>query len=65
MNTSTIHENLRDKSTDIVPVKSIDNSILEQLKEVKKKKENDYYAFKLCKTGKTSEEVCETTTIQG
>ena len=43
--------------------KSSDNSILEQLEEVKKMKKNDYYAFKLSKSGKTSEEVCETTTI--
>ena len=38
MNTSTISDDLHDKSTDIVPKKSDDNSILEQLEEVKKKK---------------------------
>ena len=38
MNTSTISDDLHDKSTDIVPKKSDDNSILEQLQEVKKKK---------------------------
>ena len=42
-----------------------DYSILEQLEEVKKKKKNDYYAFELCKSDKTSEQTCETTTIQG
>ena len=47
MNTSTISDDLHDKSTDIVPKKSDDNSILEQLEEVKKKKKNDCYAFKL------------------
>ena len=39
-----------------------DNSILEQLEEVKK---NDYYAFKFSKSNKTREETYETTTIQG
>ena len=38
MSTSTISDDLHDKSTDIVPKKSDDNSILEQLEEVKKKK---------------------------
>ena len=38
---------------------------MEQLEEVKKKKKNDYYVFKLCKSDKTSEDTCETTTIQG
>ena len=38
MNTSTMNDDLRDKSTDIVPKKRNDNSILEQLAEVKKKK---------------------------
>ena len=42
-----------------------DNSILEQLEGVKKKKKDDYYAFKFSKSDKTSEETCETTTIQG
>ena len=65
MNTSTMNDDLRDKSTDIVPKKRNDNSILEQLEEVKKKKKNDYYAFKFSKNNKTSEEICETLTIQG
>ena len=38
---------------------------MEQLEEVKKNKKNEYYAFKVSKSGKTSEEVCETATIQG
>ena len=38
MSISTISDDLHDKSTDIVPKKSDDNSILEQLEEVKKKK---------------------------
>ena len=38
MNTSTMNDVLRDQSTDIVPKKRNDNSILEQLQEVKKKK---------------------------
>ena len=38
MNTSTMNDDLRDKSSDIVPKKRYDNSILEQLEEVKKKK---------------------------
>ena len=38
MNTSTMNDGLRDKSMDIVPKKRNDNSILEQLEEVKKKK---------------------------
>ena len=38
MNTSTMNDDLRDKSMDIVPKKRNDNSILEQLEEVKKKK---------------------------
>ena len=38
---------------------------MEQLEEVKKKKKINYYAFKLCKSNKTSEDVCETTTIKG
>ena len=48
MNTSTMNDDLRDKSTDIVPKKEKknDNSILEELEEAKKKKKNDYYAFK-------------------
>ena len=58
-------DDLRDKSMDIVPRKRNDNSILEQLEEIKKKKKNDYYTFKLCKSDKTSEETCETMTIQG
>ena len=37
-NTSTTNDDLRDKSADIVPQKSNDNSILEQLQEVKKNK---------------------------
>ena len=44
MNTSTMNDDLRDKSTDTVPKKRNDNSILEQLEEVKKKK-SEYYAF--------------------
>ena len=57
MNTSTINDDLRDKNTDIVFEKcnNNDNSILEQLEDVKKKKKNDYYAFKFSKSGKTSE----------
>ena len=38
MNTSTTNDDLRDKSMNIVPKKRNDNSILEQLDEVKKKK---------------------------
>ena len=38
---------------------------MEQLEEVKKKRKNDYYTFKFSKNDKTSEEICETTTIQG
>ena len=38
---------------------------MDQLEEVKKRKKNGYYDFKLSKSGKTSEEVCETTAIQG
>ena len=38
MNTSTMSDDLPDKSTDIVIKKCNDNSILEQLEEVKKKK---------------------------
>ena len=45
--------------------KTNDNSILEQLEKVNKKKKNDYCAFKFSKSNKTSEEICETTTIQG
>ena len=37
MNTSTMNDDFRDKSTDSVPKKRNDNSILEQLEEVKKK----------------------------
>ena len=44
MNTSTMNDDLRDKSTDIVLKRCNDNSVLEQL-EVKRKKKNDYYAF--------------------
>ena len=60
-----MNDDLCDKSTDIVPEKRDDNSILEQLEEVKKKKKNYYYAFKFSKSDKTSEETCETTTIHG
>ena len=45
--------------------KTNDNSILEQSEKVNKKKKNDYCAFKFSKSNKTSEEICETTTIQG
>ena len=45
--------------------KGNDNSILEQLEEVKKRRKNDYYVFKFSKNDKTSEDICETTTIQG
>ena len=38
MNNSTMNDDLRDKSTDIVPKTRKYNSILEQLEEVKKKK---------------------------
>ena len=62
MNTSTMKDDLRDKNTDIVPKKR--SSILKQLEEVKKKRKNDYYAFKFSKNDKTSEDICETTTIQ-
>ena len=65
MNTSTMNNDLRDKSTDFVSKKRNDTSLLEQLEEVKKKKKNDNYAFKFCKSNKTSEETCETTTIPG
>ena len=65
MNTSTMSDDLRDKSTDIVPKKRNDNSILQKLEEVKKKKKNEYYAFKFSKSDKTREETCETTTTQG
>ena len=64
MNTSTMNDDIRDKSTDIVPKKH-DNSRLEQLQEVKKKRKSDCYTFKFSKSDKTSEETCETTTIQG
>ena len=64
MNTSTMSDDLRDKKHGIVLKKCNDNSILEQLEEVKKKKKRDYYAFKLSKSGKASEVVCETTMIQ-
>ena len=64
MITSTMNDDLRDKNMDILK-KCNNNSILEQLEEVKKKEKNDYYAFKLSKSSKTSEEVCQTTTIQG
>lgn len=37
MNTSTVNDDLRDKSADIVPPKSNDNSILGQLEKVKNK----------------------------
>ena len=50
-----MNDDLRDKSTDIVPKNKNDNSILEQLEEVKKKKKNDYYAFKFSKSDKTRE----------
>ena len=43
---------------------SNNNSILEQLEEIKEKEKNDY-VFKFTKSSKTSEEVCKTTTIQG
>ena len=55
MNTSTMNDDLRDKSTDIVQKKRNDNLILEQLDEVKEKKKNDYYAFKFSKSDKTRE----------
>ena len=38
MNTSTMNDDLHGKSTDIVPKKRNDNSILVQLEEVKKKR---------------------------
>ena len=38
MNISTMNDDLSNKSMDIVPQKSNNNSILEQLQEVKKKK---------------------------
>ena len=65
MNTSTVKDELREKNMDIILKKFNDNLILGQLEEVKKKKKNDYYAFKLSKSSKTSEEVYEATTIQG
>ena len=64
MNTSTMNDDLRDKSTDIVSKKRNDNSILEQQEEVQKNKK-DQYTFKFSKSDKTSEEICETTTFQG
>ena len=64
MSTSTMNDDLRDKNTDIVRKKRNDKSILEQLEEVKKKK-NYYYAFKFSNSDKASEEICETTMIQG
>ena len=42
-----------------------DNSILEQLEEIKKKRKNDYYVFKFSKNDKTSKDICKTTRIQG
>ena len=45
-----MNDDLRDKSMDIVLKKCNDNSILEQLEAEKKKKINDYYAFKLSKS---------------
>ena len=65
MNTRTMNDDLRDKSTDKFQKKRNDNSILEQLEEVKKNKKNDYYAFKFRKSNKMREKICETTTIQG
>ena len=41
MTTSPLKDDLRDRSTDIVPKKSNNNLILKQLKEVKKKKKHD------------------------
>ena len=40
MNTSTRNGGLRDNGTDIVPQKSNNNSILDEIEEVKKKKKN-------------------------
>ena len=80
MNTSTKNDDLRDKTTGIVPKKEMivqywstgivpkkrnDSSILQQLEEVKKKRKNGYYAFKFSNSDKTSEDICETTTYQG
>ena len=65
MNTSTMNNGLRYKYTDIVSQKCNTNSTLEQLEETEKKENNDYYALKLRKNGETSEEVCESPTIQG
>ena len=42
-----------------------DNSILEQLEEIKKKRKNDYYVFKFSKNDKISKDICKTTRIQG
>ena len=53
------------KARILFPKKRNDNSILEQLEEVKKKKKNDYCAFKFSKSDKTIEEICETATIPG
>ena len=47
-----MNDDLRDKSSDVVPKKRNDNSILEHLDEVKKKKKNNFYAFKGDKHGK-------------
>ena len=57
-----MNDDSRDKSTGNNPKKSNHNSILEQLEEVKGEK--GYCAFKLRKSGKTSEDICEITTIQ-
>ena len=43
MNTSTMNDDLHDKSTDVVPKKRSDNSILEQLEEVKVKLHYKWY----------------------
>ena len=60
----TMNNDLRDKCTDIVLENCNNNSVLEQLKELKKiMKQSHHYAFNLSKSSKTSEEVRRTTTI--
>ena len=65
MNTSTMNDDLRDKSMDIVPQKRNDNSILEQLEEVKKKKKMTTMLSSSVRVIKQARRLCATTMIQG
>ena len=62
MNSLTKNNNLVDKSTDIALPKSHDN--IGVTKGGIKKEKNNYHGFKLIKSSKANEEVCETVTIQ-